>query len=172
MPLIRHAWLGLSICAISAHAQARVAPARIDSLFAFAKPNTPGCAVATVRNGAIEYEHGYGIADLEHGTPITPKTAFYLASVSKQFTAAAVNMLVAEGKLSLDDDVRKYVPELPRYQAPITIGQLMHHTSGLRDYLSLYDMAGLFDYPIRNGDFLEMIGRQRALNFAPGEQNS
>jgi CubicO group peptidase (beta-lactamase class C family) len=172
MPLIRHAWAGLSLIAISASAQGRVAPARIDSLFAFAKPNTPGCAVATIRNGTIEYARGYGLADLEHGTPITPKSAFFLASVSKQFTAAAVNMLVAEGKLSLEDDVRKYVPEIPRYQSPMTVGQLMHHTSGLRDYLNLYDLAGMFDYPVRNSDFLEMIGRQRALNFAPGEQYS
>jgi CubicO group peptidase (beta-lactamase class C family) len=172
MPLIRRTWLVPLICSVSAHAQARVAPARIDSIFAFAKPNTPGCAVATIRNGTIEYARGYGLADLEHATPITPKTAFYMASVSKQFTAAAINALVADGKLSLDDDVRKYVPEVPRYQAPMTVGQLMHHTSGLRDYLNLYDLAGMFDYPVRNSDFLEMISRQRSLNFAPGEQYS
>ena len=151
---------------------AQVPAARVDSIFAFAGDTTPGCAVSAMRDGAVLYAKGYGIADFEHNAPITPETVFYLASVSKQFTAAAINLLALDGKLSLDDDVRKYVPELPVYQRPITIRQLVHHTSGLRDYLELFDMAGLDDYPITNADFLAMMGRQRALNFAPGEAYS
>jgi CubicO group peptidase (beta-lactamase class C family) len=151
---------------------AQAPAARIDSIFAFARDTTPGCAVAAMRDGTVLFAKGYGIANLEHNAPITPETVFYLASVSKQFTAAAINLLVLDRKLSLDDDVRKYVPELPVYQRAITIRHLVHHTSGLRDYLSLFPMAGLDDFPITNADFLAMMARQRALNFAPGDAYS
>lgn len=144
----------------------------VNSIFAFATNSTPGCAVSAIRNGAVEYAKGYGMADLEHDVPITPQTPFYLASVSKQFTAAAVNLLVLDGKISLDDDVRKTIPEVPDYGTPITLRHLMHHTSGLRDYLTLFWLAGLSDFTITNTDFLEMVGRQRALSFRPGEQYS
>jgi len=110
----------------------QVPAARIDSIFAFARDTTPGGAVATMRDGAVLLARGYGVADLEHNVPITAETVFYLASVSKQCTAATINLLVLDQKLGLDDDVRKYVPELPIYQRPITIRHLMHHTSGLR----------------------------------------
>src|SRR5262245_48564830 len=89
--------------------------ARIDSIFSFATTAPPGCAVAAVRDGAVQFARGYGMADLEHKVPLTPESAFYLASVSKQFTAAAIHLLVLDGKLSLDDDVRKHVPEFPEY---------------------------------------------------------
>jgi CubicO group peptidase (beta-lactamase class C family) len=143
-------------------------PTRFDSIFAFATTKTPGCAMAAIRNGVIDVARGYGMADLEHGVPITRRTPFYLASVSKQFTAGAINLLVAQGKLSLDDDARKFAPELPSYEAPITIRQLVNHTSGLRDYLTLFSVAGLGEFHITNADFLEMLGRQRSLNFRPG----
>ncbi len=151
---------------------AQVPAARVDSIFRFASDSTPGCAVAATRDGTVLLARGYGIANLEHRVPITAETVFYLASVSKQFAAAAINLLVLDRKLSLDDDVQKYVPELPAYQRPITIRHLIHHTSGLRDYLDLFDLAGLDDFPITNADFLAMMGRQRALNFAPGEAYS
>ena len=163
---------GVLCLTVAARLAAQVPAARIDSIFSFAKDTTPGCAVSAMRDGAVLYAKGYGIADFEHNAPITPETVFYLASVSKQFTAAAINLLALDRKLSLDDDVRKYVPELPVYQRPITIRELVHHTSGLRDYLELFDMAGLDDYPITNADFLAMMGRQRALNFAPGDAYS
>lgn len=163
---------GVLCLSLAARLAAQVPAARIDSIFAFAKDTTPGCAVSAMRDGAVLYARGYGIADFEHNAPITPETVFYLASVSKQFTAAAINLLALDKKLSLDDDVRKYVPELPVYQRPITIRQLVNHTSGLRDYLELFDMAGLDDFPISNADFLAMMGRQRALNFAPGDAYS
>lgn len=146
--------------------------ARVDSIFAFATDSTPGCAVAAARDSTVLYTAGYGLADLENRVRITPHTTFYMASTSKQFTAAAINLLVLDGRLSLDDDVRKYVPEVPNYGPTITIGHLLHHTSGLRDYLALFSLAGLDDYPITNADFLAMVARQRALNFPPGEQYS
>jgi|KBSSwiStaDraftv2_1062776.scaffolds.fasta_scaffold46230_2 CubicO group peptidase (beta-lactamase class C family) len=151
---------------------AQVPAARIDSIFTFARDTTPGCSMSAMRDGAVLYTNGYGIADFEHNAPITPGTVFYMASVSKQFTAAAINLLVLDKKLGLDDDVRKYVPEIPVYQRPITIRHLLNHTSGLRDYLELFGMAGLDDFPINNADFLAMMGRQRALNFAPGDAYS
>src|SRR3712207_3091558 len=111
---------------------------RVDAVFArWNRNDSPGCAVSIVRDGRVVYTKGYGMADLEHHVPITPSTVFYIGSDSKQFTAMAVALLARDGRLSLDDDVRKYVPELPQYEAPITIRQLIHHTSGLRDYYAL-----------------------------------
>ena len=162
----------LVLCAWTSLVRAQAPAARVDSIFAFATSTTPGCAVSVMRNGKIEYAQGYGMADLEHGVRITPATPFYMASVSKQFTAAAINLLVLDGKVSLDDDARTYVPELPSFGRTITIRHLLHHTSGLRDYLTLFSMRGLTDFPITNQDFLETIGRQRALNFLPGDQYS
>src|SRR5712691_1870994 len=92
-------------------------------------------AVAIVKNGLVMYQKGYGSANLEYDIPITSSTVFHVASVSKQFTAFAITVLVHEGKLSLDDDIRKYLPELPAFGATITIRHLIHHTSGLRDEL-------------------------------------
>src|SRR6185436_10937399 len=91
----------------------------------------------------IAYEKGYGSANLEHGVPITPTTPFIMGSVSKQFTAAAIALLVEDGKLKLDDDVRKWVPELPDYGTSITIDHLVHHTSGLRDFWALVGVADM-----------------------------
>ena len=146
--------------------------ARVDSLLAFATDATPGCAVAAIRNDAVEYARGYGMADLEHDVPITPPTPFYMASVSKQFAAAAVSLLVLDGKLSLNDDVRTHVPELPTFGSPITIRHLLTHTSGLRDYLTLFSMRGMSDFPITNADFLETLSAQRELNFPSGTEYS
>ena len=152
---------------------ARIDPAKIDEIFAFtAGTKSPGCAVATVRDGKIEFARGYGMADLEHGTPITPTTAFNMASVSKQFTAAAINLLIADGRLSLDDDVRKYVPELPSFGAPIRIRHLLAHTSGLRGYDVLLGLAGETAIGISHADILKVLARQRRLNFAPGQQTA
>jgi CubicO group peptidase (beta-lactamase class C family) len=171
-------WIGSGIATLAAATNvaaqvAQVDPARIDEVFAFAaNTQSPGCAVATIRDGKIEFARGYGMADLEHGLPITSKTAFNLASVSKQFTAAAINLLVAAGQLSLDDDVRKYVPELPRYDAPITIRHLVHHTSGLREISALFDLSVRSGPDISSADDLQMLARQRNLNFKPGAEYS
>ena len=115
-------------------ASAADAPARIDSLFArWNRKDAPGCAVGVSRDGRSIFERAYGMADLEHDIGATPATIYEAGSVSKQFTAAAVVLLAQQGKLSLDDDARKHVPELPDYGTPITIRHLLNHTSGLRD---------------------------------------
>ena len=115
----------------------------IDKLFTpWNQPNTPGCAVGIFKRGEIVYAKGFGIANLENNAPIAPDTKFDIASISKQFTAAAIVVLNQRGKVSLDDDVRKFIPELPSYGRTITIRHLIHHTSGLRDYDTLLSLHG------------------------------
>jgi CubicO group peptidase (beta-lactamase class C family) len=145
----------------------------IDSIFAtFDKRDTPGCAVAVVDGGRTVFAKGYGMASLEHEVPITPSSAFYAASVSKQFTAFAVAMLAQQGKLSLDDDIRKWIPEVPAFGTIITIRHLIHHTSGLRDYFGLLGMTGWpSDGPVTEARFLDLVSRQKALNFDPGSRH-
>ena len=145
---------------------------RIDSVFSrFARPDSPGCALGIFQNGAITYAKGYGSANLEYGVPITPATPFISGSVAKQFTAAAIALLVEQGRISLDDDVRKYIPELPDYGAKITIDQLVHHTSGLRDFWALVQVAGMrFDDGYNVGDVIRLAARQKHLNFPPGTE--
>jgi CubicO group peptidase (beta-lactamase class C family) len=132
----------------------------------------PGCAVGVSRNGEVLYERGYGMANMETGTPITPSSIFHVASVSKQFTAMAVMLLARDGKLSVDDDVRKYLPEIPDYGTPITIRHLLTHTSGLRDQWALLRLArGRFEENrITDADVLDIASRQRDLNFIPGAE--
>ena len=145
---------------------------RVDSVFVrFARPDSPGCAVGIFQNGAITYSKGYGSANLEYGVPIMPATPFISGSVAKQFTAAAIALLVEQGRISLDDDVRKYIPELPDYGTKITIDQLVHHTSGLRDFWALVEVAGMrFDDGYTVGDVIRLAARQKHLNFTPGTE--
>lgn len=149
-------------------------PARIDSIFArYDHTNTPGCALGVYRDDRVVYGRGYGMADLNQGIPIGTNTVFYIASTSKQFTAASIALLLESGGLSLSDPVRKWVPELPAYTQPITVAHLVHHTSGIRDYLGLWAMSGrsIAD-EIPQEMALEMIARQRALDFEPGTRYS
>src|SRR5690349_1072999 len=131
----------------------------------------PGCAVGVSRDGVLQYAQGYGLAEIESKTPIRPGTVFNVGSTSKQFVTFATMLLASQGKLSLDDPVRRFVPELPDFGVPITIRQLIHHTSGLRDYASLLSLMGW-----NQGDqydearFLSLIGAQQALNFPPGSR--
>ena len=163
-------------CAPGQHAAAPAGSpsARVDELFQKMDSTvTPGCALAVVKDGRILYERGYGMADLDHNVPITPATVFHVASMSKQFTAASIVLLAQEGKLSLDDPVRKYIPELPDFGIPITIRQLIHHTSGLRDQWDLLGLAG-WRYSldlITDDDVLAVMSRQRDLNFPPGTRH-
>jgi CubicO group peptidase (beta-lactamase class C family) len=145
---------------------------RVDAVFArFARPDSPGCALGIFQNGVITYSKGYGSANLEYGVPITPATPFISGSVAKQFTAAAIALLVEQGRISLDDDVRKYIPELPDYGAKITVDQLVHHTSGLRDFWALVQVAGMrFDDGYTVGDVIRLAARQKHLNFPPGTE--
>ena len=134
---------------------------------------SPGCALSVMKDGRIIYERGYGMADLDHNVPITPATVFHVASMSKQFTAASILMLAQEGKLSLDDPVRKYIPELPDFGTPVTISELIHHTSGLRDQWDLLGLSG-WRYSldlITDDDVLSVISTQKDLNFAPGSKH-
>jgi CubicO group peptidase (beta-lactamase class C family) len=146
--------------------------ARADKLFAaWDKPDTPGAALAVVRDGQIIYKRGYGVAHLEYGVRNTPSTVFHAASLSKQFTAFAIHLLAQDGKLSLDDEVRKHVPELQVQGPPVTIRHLLHHTSGLRDQWNLLLLAGLrLDDVITEGDILGLLWQQKQLNFAPGDE--
>lgn len=143
--------------------------ARIDAVFADYTSSTPGCALGVMRNGAMLYSHGYGMADLERKLPITAASVFDIGSVSKQFTAASVVLLAQDGKLSLDDDVRKYVPELPDFGTPVTINHLIWHTSGWRDYIALQTLGGIqLDQASDDAQTLAILARQKQLNFAPG----
>jgi CubicO group peptidase (beta-lactamase class C family) len=132
---------------------------------------SPGCAVAVMKDGKILYERGYGMADLDHDVPITTATVFNVGSIAKQFTGAAVLMLAQDGKLSLDDPIRKYIPELPDFGVPITLRQMLAHTSGLRDYEILLHFDGWrLDSPdlLTNDDIFYVLSRQKELNFPPG----
>lgn len=146
---------------------------QVDALFAkWAKPDAPGAAIEIIRDGKVVLRKGYGMADVEHAAPNTPATAYHVASMSKQFTAFAIHLLEQDGKLSLDDDVRKYLPELPDYGKTITIRHLLQHTSGLRDQWNLLMMAGWrMEDVITEEDVFNLIRSQRALNFAPGEEH-
>jgi CubicO group peptidase (beta-lactamase class C family) len=147
---------------------------RIDALFASYHNATPGVSVAISRNGNLLYSKAFGLADLEHTIPNTPETIFENGSVSKQFTAAAILLLVKEGKLSLQDDVRKYVPELPIYDRPITIQHLLNHTSGLKDWGVVFGVTG---WPRTTRVYtqelsFDVVFRQKSLNFTPGSEYS
>jgi CubicO group peptidase (beta-lactamase class C family) len=148
---------------------------KVDKVFAqWDTTTTPGCALAVVRDGQIIYRRGYGMAKLEDDIVMTPDKIFDLGSVSKQFTATCVAMLAREGKISLDDDIRKYFPALPQYDRPITVRHLIHHTSGLRDYNGLLVLAGFrseSDCP-NVDEALELVFRQKRLNYPTGEEYS
>ena len=134
----------------------------------------PGCAAAVSLNGETVFEKAFGLADLEHNVPNTTQTIFESGSVAKQFTAAALVLLQQDGKLSLDDPVRKYIPELPDYGVPLTIRHLLNHTSGLRDWGSVMSLtgAGRGDRVINQDLALDVITHQRALDFTPGSEYS
>jgi CubicO group peptidase (beta-lactamase class C family) len=148
--------------------------AKVDKVFAqFDKPDSPGCALAVIKDGQIIYKRGYGMADLDHDIPIKPDTPFHVASVSKQFAAFSILLLARQGKLSLDDKVQKHISELREFDQQITIRHLLHHTSGLRDQWNLLIMSGwrLGEDVVRDDDILDLVSRMRELNFKPGEQH-
>ncbi len=146
---------------------------QIDSLFSGYNSSTPGVAIAVVKDGRIILQKGYGTANLEYDIPITSKTVFHIASVSKQFTAFAIYLLEKQGKLSFDDDIRKYIPEVPALGKPIRIKHLLAHTSGIRDQWALLTLAGWrMDDVITTEHILKIISRQKELNFEPGTRFS
>ena len=146
--------------------------ARVDAIFAeYASDDGPGCSVGVIRDGRQIHAGGYGSANLEYGIPNGPGTIYRIASVSKQFTAGAIALLALRGDVDLDTPVQRYVPEFPDYSDPPTVRHLVHHTSGVRDYLGLFTLAGnrSEDF-ITNRDILDAITRQRELNFPPGSE--
>ena len=146
--------------------------AGINRIFAaYQHSNTPGCSVGVDAPGRDTFTAAYGMADLEHGVANTPATVFEAGSVSKQFTAAAVLLLVERGSVSLDDDIRKYFPEIPAYERPITVRELLNHTSGLRDWGEVEAIAG---WPRTTREYthayvLDILSHQHALNYPPGD---
>ena len=144
----------------------------VDKLFSeWNKSDSPGGSFAVIKNGDVLYKGGFGYGNLDYDYPNASNSVFYLASVSKQFTAMAMALLEEQGKISLDDDIRKYFPEIPDYGSKIIIRNLIHHNSGLRDYLNLWSLKGrsyadVFD----EKEIINLIARQKELNFNPGDE--
>ncbi|MDW3645583.1 MAG: serine hydrolase domain-containing protein [Bacteroidia bacterium] len=147
--------------------------ASIDRIFA-SYQDQAGCALGIYKEGKIFFQKGYGQANLEKKTPISSRTIFDIASVSKQFTAACIFLLEAEGKLSLEDPIQKHLPQFPVYEGQdIKVKHLLYHSSGLRGYLRLlYAQGKSWDLPFNNEDGLELMAKQRGLNFDPGDRFS
>ncbi len=145
---------------------------RVDQLFAvWDRSGSPGVSIGIMQDGQITFAKGYGEAQLEYGIPITSETVFHVASVSKQFTAFGAILLADRGLLSLDDDIRTYLPEIHDFGPTITIRHLIHHTSGLRDQWDLLSMGGWrLDDVITRSQIMRILERQRELNFDPGEE--
>jgi len=154
----------------SGQAVAAVDPKKIDELFSdYDHTDTPGCSVGVIRDGELIHARGYGMANLDLGVDLTPRSVFRIGSTSKQFAAAAVLLLARRGKLSLDDDVRTWVPELRAYEQPVTVRQFIHHTSGYREYLTLWGLAGKRGEDwVSDAETVALLARQRELNFPPG----
>jgi CubicO group peptidase (beta-lactamase class C family) len=149
--------------------------ARVDAIFErWQGAANPGCAVAVAQDGRTVLTRAYGMADLEHGIPNSPETIFEAGSVSKQFTAAAIMLLVQQGQLSLDDDIREYLPEIPDYGTPIRVRNMLNHTSGMRDWGSVAAISGWprSQRTHTHEHVLDILSRQRGLNFEPGAEYS
>lgn len=163
--------LTLPLAAALAHAQSPLPDPRIDRIFAaWDRADSPGCNVGVVQDGRFVYQRGYGMANLDYDIPNDPRLVYYVGSVSKQFTAAAIALLALDGRISLDDDIRKYFPEMPAYARPITVRQMVHHTSGIRDIYGIMDLAGKrLEDVFTDAEALALIARQKETNFAPND---
>ena len=168
----RYALILAVLVAAPAAAQPAVSEKAVNAIFERWTKSTPGCAVGVAVRGKPVLMKAYGMADLEHDVPNTPGTIFESGSVAKQFTAMAVMLLVQDGRLSLDDQVRKHIPELPDYGVPLTIRHLLTHTSGLRDWGSVAGIAGAprTTREYTHAHVLDIVSRQKSLNFPPGTQ--
>ena len=166
--------LCLALLGAEAHGATPVSVGKsIDALFSrWDRDDAPGCTVGVMKDGKLVFARGYGMANLEYDIPNSPTSVFHIASISKQFTAFAILLLAEEDKLSLDDDIRLHLPETPDFGVPIRIRHLIHHTSGLRDQWDLLAMSGFRPDDIKtNGDILDLVKKQRELNFEPGERH-
>ena len=149
-----------------------VPTSKVDQIFSvFDKPGSPGCSLGVIRDGSFVYRKAYGLGTLEIGVPLSPQSVFYMGSVSKQFTAASVVLAEEQGYLSLDDNVRKYIPELPDYGHAITLRQMIHQTSGFRDFFTLLSLSGhdILDFNSPE-EILKIVTRQQGLNNVPGDE--
>jgi CubicO group peptidase (beta-lactamase class C family) len=165
--------LGVFILSFNVNAQIDAdEQAKIDSLFLqWDRENSPGATVGIVQGGKLIYTKGYGMGNLDYRIPLSDDSKFYIASTSKQFTAACIALLSIEGKIGLDDEIQKYIPELPKYQDKITVRNLVHHTSGLRDYLGLMYLSGKsFEDYFTINDGIKLLTKQMATNFSPGDE--
>ena len=148
----------------------------VDALLAeWDRLDSPGAAVGVFQDGEIVHARGYGAANLDHGIPLTPSSVLRVGSISKQFVAMGIALLAEEQKLALDDDIRAHLPEMPSYGSPITIRHLLHHTSGIREYLVLVGLIGKPEGSVHgytSGEILALLSRQAALNFEPGDRFS
>jgi CubicO group peptidase (beta-lactamase class C family) len=149
-----------------------VAPQTVDQIFSvYDKGGSPGCSLGVIRDGDFVYRKAYGSANPELGVPLSLESVFYMGSVSKQFAAAAVVLAAEQGFLSLDDDVRKYIPELPDYGHVITLRQMLHQTSGFRDFFTLLSLSGRDVSALNSPDeILKLVLRQRGMNNVPGDE--
>jgi CubicO group peptidase (beta-lactamase class C family) len=169
------AWLSFAIAGnLSAQSLPDSTIKKIDALFSkWDNAQSPGCVVGIVRNDSLIFAKGYGMANLEYGIPNTPGTIFHMASVSKQFTAYSIVLLAEQGKLNLDDDIRKYLPWFPDLGKKITIRNLLNHTSGIRDQWQLLAIAGTrLNDVITQEQIIKILSKQQGLNFNPGDQFS
>ncbi|UCE22931.1 MAG: beta-lactamase family protein, partial [Candidatus Aminicenantes bacterium] len=162
----------ISVVFLCSIVQADTRSDQVDKLFKiWDRPDSPGLALGVIKDGRFIYKRGYGMANLEHNIPITSQSVFRIGSTSKQFTAMCIALLEEQGKISVDDSLSQYFPEMPVYANDIKIRHLLHHTSGIRDYLTLWRIAGE-----RNDDFfidpevVALVARQKELNFDPGEE--
>jgi CubicO group peptidase (beta-lactamase class C family) len=162
--------LALSIASVLRGQPSQSKQSQVDRIFAAFNTHTPGCAVGVSQNGAVVLRSGYGMADLERDVPINADTVFESGSVAKQFTATATLLLAQQGKISLDDPLRKYLPELPDYGTPLTIRHVLSHLSGLREWRLVAVFSGMAEGTrvLNNQDLLQIAASQHALNFDPG----
>ena len=164
--------LWLLACSTAASAEPDERTEKVDKLFSpWDTAETPGAVVAVIKDGKIIYQNAYGMADLERDVPLSPESLFDIASISKQFTALSILLLEEQGKLSLDDDIRTYLPDFPDYGQTITIRHMIHHTSGLRDYMDLMALAGMrHENSFHQSEIVDLVARQKGLNNNPGEK--
>ena len=162
----------LLVVATIAHAS-DPSPAEVDAIFAdYDNTTSPGCSLGVVRDGELIYKRGYGMANLEYGIALSPGSVFRTASVGKQFTAMAVAILAEQDAITLDDPLSQLFPEFSGWADEVTLRQLVHHTSGIRDYLTLAWLAGMGDESYYTDEYaLDLLARQKSLNFTPGEEH-
>ena len=158
------------------HSQNTLTPdqaAQVDAIFTeWDKPDSPGASIGIIKDGQLIYGRGYGLANMEYGIPNATNSVFRIGSTSKQYTAACIVLLAQEGKLSLDDTLDNFFPDFPAYAKNITVRHLLHHTSGIRDYLTLASLSGLSNDDFYTNDTLmNWLKNQGELNFDPNEEH-